>query len=90
MCLAIPGRITEITEDAEPAFRHGKVDFAGVKKEISLAFTPDAAVGDYVLVHAGFALNTVDEGEAQKIFEHLEEMAELEEAAPEGVSGDTP
>jgi len=85
MCLAIPGRITEITEGAEPALRQGKIDFAGVKKEISLAFTPDAAIGDYVLVHAGFALNTVDEDEAHKIFEHLEEMAELEEAA-----GDAP
>jgi hydrogenase expression/formation protein HypC len=83
MCLAIPGRIAEITEDAEPALRRGKVDFAGVKKEISLAFTPDAAIGDYVLVHAGFALNTVDEGEARKIFDDLETMAELEEAAGE-------
>jgi hydrogenase expression/formation protein HypC len=85
MCLAIPGRIVEITEDAEAALRRGKVDFAGVKKEISLAFLPDAAIGDYVLVHAGFALNTVDEDEARKIFEHLETMAELEEAA-----GDAP
>ncbi len=83
MCLAIPGRITEITEDAEPALRRGKVDFAGVKKEVSLAFTPEAAVGEYVLVHAGFALNTVDEDEARKIFEHLEAMAELEDADPE-------
>ena len=85
MCLAIPGRIAEIVEDAEPALRRGKVDFAGVKKEISLAFTPDAVIGDYVLVHAGFALNTVDEDEARKIFEHLEAMAQLEEAA-----GDAP
>jgi hydrogenase expression/formation protein HypC len=85
MCLAIPGRITEIVEDAEPALRRGKVDFAGVKKEISLAFTPDAVIGDYVLVHAGFALNTVDEDEARKIFEHLELMAQLEEA-----EGDAP
>ncbi len=85
MCLAIPGRITEITEGPEPALRQGKIDFAGVKKEISLAFTPNAVIGDYVLVHAGFALNTVDEDEARKIFEHLEAMAELEEAA-----GDAP
>ncbi len=83
MCLAIPGRIAEVLDDAEPALRRGKVDFAGVKKEVSLAFTPDAAVGDYVLVHAGFALNTVDEEEARKIFEHLEAMAELEEAGEE-------
>jgi len=83
MCLAIPGRIVEITEDAEPALRHGKVDFAGVKKEVSLAFTQEAVVGEYVLVHAGFALNTVDEDEARKIFEHLDAMAELEEADAE-------
>ena len=85
MCLAIPGRIAEIAEDAEPALRRGKIDFAGVKKEISLAFTPHAVIGDYVLVHAGFALNTVDEDEARKIFEHLDMMAQLEEAA-----GDAP
>jgi hydrogenase expression/formation protein HypC len=83
MCLAIPGRIVEITEDTEPALRRGKVDFGGVKKEVSLAFTPEAAVDDYVLVHAGFALNTVDEDEARKIFEHLEAMAEIEEAGGE-------
>ena len=81
MCLAIPGKIVEITEGAEPALRRGKVDFSGVKKEVSLAFTPEAAIGEYVLVHAGFALNTVDEAEARKIFEHLDAMAELEEAA---------
>jgi hydrogenase expression/formation protein HypC len=83
MCLAIPGRIVEITEGSEPALRRGKADFGGVKKEVSLAFTPDAAIGDYVLVHAGFALNTVDEAEAAKIFEHLDAMAELEEAPGE-------
>jgi hydrogenase expression/formation protein HypC len=77
MCLAIPGRIIEITEDADPSLRRGKVDFSGVRKEVSLAFTPEAGTGDYVLVHAGFALNVVDETEAQKIFEHLDQMGEL-------------
>jgi len=83
MCLAIPGRIVEIVEGSEAALRRGKVDFGGVRKDISLAFTPDAAIGNYVLVHAGFALNTVDEDEAQKIFKDLDTMAELEEAAGE-------
>ena len=83
MCLAIPGRIVEITEGDEAALRRGKVDFGGVRKDISLAFTPDAAIGNYVLVHAGFALNTVDEDEAQKIFKDLDTMAELEEASGE-------
>lgn len=79
MCLAIPGKIVEIMEDDEPAFRRGKVDFSGVKKEISLAFTPEAKAGDYVLVHVGFALNVVDEEEARKVFETLEAMQALEE-----------
>jgi hydrogenase expression/formation protein HypC len=83
MCLAIPGRIVEITEDPEPSLRRGKVDFSGVKKEVSLAFTPEAKTGDYVLVHVGFALNVVDEAEAAKIFEDLERMAELDELRAE-------
>ena len=83
MCLAIPGRIVEITEDLDPTLRRGKVDFSGVKKEVSLAFTPEAKTGDYVLVHVGFALNVVDEDEAAKIFEDLERMAELDELRAE-------
>jgi hydrogenase expression/formation protein HypC len=79
MCLAIPGKIIEIHEDPDPTLRRAKVDFGGIRKEISLAFTPEAAAGNYVLVHVGFALNIVDEGEAQKIFEHLREMSALEE-----------
>jgi hydrogenase expression/formation protein HypC len=81
MCLAVPGRIVEIIENAEPALRRGKVDFAGVRKDVSLAFTPEAGPGDYVLVHVGFALNVVDEEEAKKIFETLKQMEELEDAA---------
>ncbi len=79
MCLAVPGKIVEIMDEDDPTLRRAKVDFAGVKKEISLAFTPEALTGDYVLVHVGFALNVVDEEEANKIFEHLREMQELEE-----------
>lgn len=82
MCLAVPGKLVSIVDDPEPALRRGKVDFGGIKKEISLAFTPEAAVGSYVLVHVGFALSVVDEDEAQKIFEHLKGMGELEEGAP--------
>ncbi len=79
MCLAVPGRVVEIMEDPEPALRRGKIDFAGVRKEVSLAFTPEAKIGDYVLVHVGFALNVVDEEEAQKIFESLDQLAAAEE-----------
>jgi len=83
MCLAIPGRIVEIIEDFEPSLRRGKVDFSGVRKEVSFAFVPEARIGDYVLVHVGFALNVVDEAEAQKIFECLERMGELDELPSE-------
>lgn len=82
MCLAIPGKLVSIDEADAPELRRGKVDFAGVKREVSLAFTPEAEQGSYVLVHVGFALSVVDEAEAQQIFEDLkrmEELAELEE-----------
>ena len=78
MCLAVPGRITTI-EGKDPLFRTGKVDFGGILKEVNLAYVPEAKVGDYVLVHVGFALNTVDEEEATRIFEYLKEMADLNE-----------
>jgi hydrogenase expression/formation protein HypC len=84
MCLAIPGKIITITATA-PMYRVGRVDFSGVAKEVSLAYVPEAAVGDYVIVHAGFALSKVDEAEAQKVFEYLrrmKELGELEEAGP--------
>ena len=77
MCLAIPGKLVSIEQDADPALRRGRVEFGGVKKEVSLAFTPEAAPGDYVVVHVGFALSVVDEAEARQIFEDLKRMDEL-------------
>ncbi len=74
MCLAVPGRIVDVEEGVDPTLRCAKVDFAGVRKEVSLAFTPDAKTGDWVLVHVGFALNTVDEEEAGKIWQLLREL----------------
>jgi hydrogenase expression/formation protein HypC len=59
--------------------RVGRVDFGGVVKEISLAFAPDACIGDYLLVHVGFAIAVIDEAEAQRVFEHLREIGELAE-----------
>jgi hydrogenase expression/formation protein HypC len=79
MCLAVPGKIVEIMDAPDPTLRRAKVDFAGVKKEISLAFTPEAGLGQYVLVHVGIALNVIDEAEAQKVFEYLREMEEFDE-----------
>jgi hydrogenase expression/formation protein HypC len=86
MCLAIPGKIISVSGD-EPLSRVGKVDFGGILKEASLAYVPEAKIGDYVIVHVGFALSTVDEAEAAKIFEYLkemEELAELEDGAKAG------
>lgn len=87
MCLAIPGRIERITGE-NPLMRMGHVNFGGILKEACLAYVPEARVGDYVIVHVGFALSRVDEPEAQKIFEYLKEMQELEElGGPPGASG---
>jgi hydrogenase expression/formation protein HypC len=57
----------------------GKIDFGGILKEASLAYVPDARVGDYVIVHVGFALSKVDKAEAKKVFEYLKRMGELGE-----------
>jgi hydrogenase expression/formation protein HypC len=79
MCLAVPGKVVSVIEEEGLNFRRGKVDFGGVLKEVCLAYTPEATVGNYVLVHVGFSLSVVDEAEAQKIFESLREMEQLEE-----------
>ena len=84
MCLAIPGQIESISGDA-PLARMGKVNFGGILKEASLAYVPEAKIGDYVLVHVGFALSRLDEDEAQKVFEYLrqmEDLGELKEGGP--------
>jgi hydrogenase expression/formation protein HypC len=78
MCLAVPGKIISIEGD-EPLNRMGRVNFGGIIKEASLAYVPEAKLGDYVIVHVGFALSTVDEGEAARVFEYLHEMDELAE-----------
>jgi len=64
-------------EGEDPLFRSGRVNFGGVIKQINLAYVPEAKVGDYVLVHVGFAINTIDEEEANQVFEYLREMDEL-------------
>jgi len=75
MCLALPGKIVTILEEENLGLRCGNVDFAGICKEVRLDYIPEARVGDYVLVHAGFALTVVDEHEAQRVFEALHEIA---------------
>jgi hydrogenase expression/formation protein HypC len=78
MCLAVPGRLVSI-EGVDPTFRTGKVNFGGIVKDVNLAYVPEANIGDYVLVHVGFALTVVDEDEATKVFTYLKEMDELSE-----------
>ena len=78
MCLAVPGKLLSISGD-EPLARQGRVSFGGIVKEVSLAYVPEVQVGDYVIVHVGFALSRVDEEEAQRVFEYLAEMGELGE-----------
>lgn len=84
MCLAIPGQILSTAGD-DPLLRTGRVSFGGIVKEVSLAYTPEATVGDYVIVHVGFALCVVDESEAHRVFDYLREIGELEELGVEGV-----
>lgn len=83
MCLAIPGKVTGISGE-DPLMRSGKVDFGGILKEVSLAYVPEVKVGDYVIVHAGFALSRVDEDEANQVFEYLRQMQELSELGETG------
>jgi hydrogenase expression/formation protein HypC len=80
MCLGIPGKVVEIRQDA--GLPMGTVDFGGVRREACLAYVADqVAVGDYVIVHVGFALSRVDEEEAERTLDILRQMGELEEPA---------
>ncbi len=84
MCLAVPGKILGVAGD-DPFTRTGRVSFGGIVKEVNLAYVPEAKLGDYVIVHVGFALSILDEAEANRVFEYLREMdelAELKEASP--------
>ena len=76
MCLGIPGRVIEIRDDA--GLPMGRVDFGGVRKDACLAYLPEVQLGDYVIVHVGFAISRVDEEEALKTLEILGEMGVLE------------
>ena len=78
MCLAIPGKVERIT-GTDPLARMGRINFGGIFKEACLAYVPEVKVGDYVIVHVGFALSKVDEAEALKVFEYLKQMQELGE-----------
>ncbi len=77
MCLAVPGKILNI--EGDDVLRNGKVNFGGIVKQINLSYVPEANVGDYVVVHVGFALSVVDEEQARQVFDYLHSMGELAE-----------
>ena len=84
MCLAIPGKLIEVSQDPQ-GVRMGKANFGGIVKQICLEYTPEVNAGDYVLVHVGFALGKVDEEEAARTYRLLEEMNQLAELeVPDG------
>ena len=76
MCLGIPGKIVEIS-GKQSLERVGKVSFSGVLKDVYLAGVPGAEVGDFVIVHAGFALSVLNESEADEVFDYLRQIAEF-------------
>ena len=78
MCLAIPGKVLTIEGEGEFT-RTGKVDFAGVRRPVNLAYVPEVKIGDYVLVHVGFAISIIDEEAATRVFEALEELGAITE-----------
>jgi hydrogenase expression/formation protein HypC len=86
MCLAVPGKIASI-ESSDPVLRSGRVSFGGIFKVVNLSCVPEAGVGDYVLVHAGMAISTVDEEEARQVFDYLRQMGELQELDSDGEPG---
>ena len=84
MCLGVPGQITKIWTSAETELPMARVDFGGIGKEVCLAFEAEARVGDYVMVHVGFAISRIDEEEAKETLALLAQMGELAELAESG------
>lgn len=78
MCLGVPGRIVRIDE-SPVGMPTGRVDFGGVSREVCLAYVPEVALGDWVIVHVGFAIARIDEEEARRTYETLREMNRLDE-----------
>ena len=84
MCLAVPGRVLSVTEQDDTTM--AQVDFGGVRKEVCLAYIPDAEVGEYVIVHVGFAIQRLDERSAQETLANFEKLGILEEEFGDGFS----
>ena len=87
MCLAIPGKIKSIAATKEGYMRMGKVEMGGIVKDINLQLVPDAKEDDYVLVHVGVAISIVDEEEAKRSLEFLEQMNELDDLYNDPIEG---
>jgi hydrogenase expression/formation protein HypC len=85
MCLGIPGKVVEIFREHDLLM--GKVDFGGVLKRVCLEYIPDVAVGEYALIHVGFALTRLDEAEARRVFALLKEAGELDHSELEAGGG---
>lgn len=81
MCLGVPGKVIA-TGEPGAELPMGKVDFGGIAREVCLACTPDVAVGEYVLIHAGFAISKLSEAEAAEVFTYLQEIDRLNEQPP--------
>ena len=79
MCLAIPGKVIDIQNQEDLLFQSGRVSFSGIIKDVNLSLVPDVKQGDYVLVHVGVAVSVIDEVEAKKTMDLLEQMGELDE-----------
>jgi hydrogenase expression/formation protein HypC len=84
MCLGVPGKVVEVRRHDGLPIVEGKVDFGGILKEVNLSYTPDVREGEYVLVHVGFALSTLDEDEAKRTLGYLEELGRLQEELEAG------
>jgi len=82
MCLAVPGKVLSIA--GEDIARVGRVNFGGIVKEVNLAYVPQAGIGDYVVVHVGFAISVMDEGEAKQVFQYLKQVGALGEIEEQG------
>jgi hydrogenase expression/formation protein HypC len=77
MCLGIPGKLVKVSQ--QDSLPMGKVEFGGITKDVCLAYVPEAQIGEYVLVHVGFAISRIDEAEAEQIFEYIHQIGELSE-----------
>jgi len=88
MCLAIPGKVLQAGE--QNGLRVGRVQFGGIVRSVRLDFVPEATIGDYVMVHVGFAISQVDEEEAERTYDLLREMGALEAELPPSEDGIVP